>query len=60
MRRKITMKKLGFILSFFALMIIFGYSKEEAAKNQKQGITIAGTQKLTADEARAIAKEAYV
>jgi hypothetical protein len=51
------MKKIGLILSFFALVMLFGCTKEEATETQKKAT--AGTQELTTAEAKQIAKEAY-
>jgi len=52
------MKKIGVILSLFALVMLFGCTKEEATETQKKAT--AGTQELTTAEAKQIAKEAYV
>jgi len=54
------MKKVGLILSFFALVMFFGCSKEEATESQKQATPAAVTHELTTDEAREIARKAYV
>ena len=54
------MKKFGLILSFFALVMLFGCTKEETTETQKQVTATKSTQELTPDEAKAIAKEAYV
>jgi len=54
------MKKFGLILSLFALVMLFGCTKEEPAETQKQEPATAGTKELTPAEAKAIAKEAYV
>ncbi len=54
------MKKIGLILSFFALVILFGCIKKEATETQKQVTATAGTQELTPAEAKAIAKDAYI
>jgi len=54
------MKKIGLILSFFALVMISGCSKEEPTETQKQETPAAVTHELTADEAREIAREAYI
>lgn len=54
------MKKFGLILSFFALVMLFGCTKEETTEAQKQVTATKSTQELTPDEAKAIAKEAYV
>ena len=54
------MKKIGLILSFFGLVILFGCTKEETTEAQKKVTATAGTQELTPVEAKAIAKEAYV
>ena len=54
------MKKFGLILSFFALVMLFGCTKEETTETQKQVTATKSTQELTPDDAKAIAKEAYV
>ncbi len=54
------MKKIGLILSFFALMMFFGCTKEETTETQKQVTATKSMQELTPAEAKAIAKEAYV
>ena len=54
------MKKFGLILSFFALVMFFGCTKEETAETQKKVTATESTQELTPVEAKAIAKEAYV
>ena len=54
------MKKIVLILSFFALVMLFGCTKEETTETQKKETATAGTQELTPVEAKAIAKEAYV
>lgn len=53
------MKKIGLILSFFALVMLFGCTKEEATEAQKKE-SASTTEELTPAEAAAIAKEAYV
>ena len=54
------MKKLGLILSLFALVMFFGCTKEETTETQKKVTATESTQELTPVEAKAIAKEAYV
>lgn len=54
------MKKISILLVLCGLMALFGCDKEDATKIQKQGTPAALTQGLTADEARAIARDAYV
>ena len=54
------MKKIGLILSFFALVMLFGCTKEEATETQKQATPAAVTQELTPAEAKSVAREAYV
>ena len=54
------MKKIGLILSFFALVMLFGCTKEETTETQKRETATASTQELTPAEAKQIAKEAYV
>jgi len=54
------MKKFGLILSFFALVMLFGCKKEETTETQKQVTATESTQELTPAKAKAIAKEAYV
>ncbi len=54
------MKKIGILLVLSGLLALFGCSKEESAEVQKKETPAAVTQDLTAAEARAIAKEAYV
>ena len=54
------MKKIGLILSLFALVMLFGCTKEETTETQKQVTATESTQELTPAEAKAIAKEAYV
>ena len=54
------MKKIGLILSLFALVMLFGCTKEEATETQKKATPAAATQELTPAEAKQIAKEAYI
>ena len=54
------MKKIGLILSFFALVMLFGCTKEETTETQKQVTATESTQDITPAEAKAIAKEAYI
>jgi hypothetical protein len=54
------MKKLGLILSLFALVMFFGCTKEETTETQKQVTSTESKQDITPAEAKAIAKEAYV
>ena len=54
------MKKIGLILSFFALVMLFGCTKEETTETQKQEAAAESTQELTPAEAKAIAKDAYI
>jgi hypothetical protein len=54
------MKKFGLILSFFALVMLFGCTKEETTETQKKVTATESTQDITPAEAKAIAKEAYV
>ncbi len=54
------MNKFGLILSFLALVMLFGCTKEEATETQKKETATAGTQELTPAEAKQIAKEVYI
>ena len=54
------MKKFGLILSFFALVMLFGCTKEETTETQKKVTSTESKQDITPAEAKAIAKEAYV
>ena len=54
------MKKIGLILSFFALVMLFGCTKEGTTETQKKVTATESTQDITPAEAKAIAREAYV
>lgn len=54
------MKKIGLILSFFALVMLFGCTKEETTETQKKVTTTESKQDITPAEAKQIAKEAYI
>jgi len=54
------MKKIGLILSFFALVMLSGCTKVETTETQKQVTSTESKQDITPAEAKAIAKEAYI
>ena len=54
------MKKKILVSMIIILMMLFGCTKDEPAETQKQKPATTSTQELTPDEAKAIAKEAYV
>ena len=46
------MKKIGLILSFFALVMLFGCTKEETAEAPKKESATESTQELTPDKTK--------
>jgi len=54
------MKKISLLLTCFALVMLFGCTKEETTETQKKVTATESTQDITPAEAKAIAKEAYI